>query len=314
MGEPVRTLTITIYDHDEEPDIIENKTAGLVYQQDPDGRLTCLKSRHISKDDAQALALPVSVLAGVSPLETKGRNRELLELLDHAAIQKEGAVSEQDFERAARWRDYADAVSQLLLIQSVHSDLPTLRPYSGEDPTFHVEHHDIKNVGPRWSILGPGGPLATSRTYHQARYLLDLLTGNQDAVATVYGRQWLAFLTLVQEIVQEEMKHKSLSDLTLSAAAELGEFCEEALIAQRVFGQGHRKAGRDGPQGEAVDVLICALALFFATKGTSDILLSKATTKLDKWQGQQRLALAQPLDPSSQQPASKSENKGKPAI
>jgi hypothetical protein len=93
-----------------------------------------------------------------------------------------------------------------------------------------------------------------------------------------------------------------MSDIVLSAAEEFGEFCRELKIEESIFGNSHKEAGDDGTVGESVDMVIMALALYYARHAkvtgcpppgldqwsipTKEIL-DRMTVKLDKWENNQ---------------------------
>lgn len=88
----------------------------------------------------------------------------------------------------------------------------------------------------------------------------------------------------VRELVGRELKHKTIFQLLASASEELGELSRELLIEDKVFGNTYKR-GDEGSKAEAIDLAICALALYFGRDGSGEQDL--ATTlhkKLDKWQ------------------------------
>lgn len=96
-------------------------------------------------------------------------------------------------------------------------------------------------------------------------------------------------LLRIQDITANDMRRKSIQDLFLSAAEELGEVAKEMAIEQRVYGHEDERLG-EGVSGESVDLFICALALYFASGGSVEKLVAYATVKLDKWERAQREA------------------------
>ena len=79
------------------------------------------------------------------------------------------------------------------------------------------------------------------------------------------------------------MQHKSIFELLASATEELGEFSRELKIEAGTYGNGHKKPD-EGTISEAVDMAICALALFYAQGGTNEQLYILMNKKLDKWE------------------------------
>lgn len=95
-------------------------------------------------------------------------------------------------------------------------------------------------------------------------------------------------LQYVNELAQIDLANKSISDMVLSALEELGEFSREVKIEDGIFGNQHKQPGKDGSVGEAVDVIIMALALYFARGGKAEDLQEGIQRKLDKWRKNQK--------------------------
>lgn len=91
----------------------------------------------------------------------------------------------------------------------------------------------------------------------------------------------------------ERVKTLSLKELKtpierfVKLSEECGELAQEILIACNASGSQHKKAGDDGIKGEAVDVMLVALSIFFKHDGSiselSD-LINKKCAKWEKWQ------------------------------
>lgn len=99
-------------------------------------------------------------------------------------------------------------------------------------------------------------------------------------------------LERTRQLTERDLEHKSMSEIVLSAAEEFGEFARELKIEEGVFGNSHKDAGEDGSVGEAVDMIIMALALYYArySKVTGNPaslatpqLPAKMMAKLNKW-------------------------------
>jgi predicted ATPase len=90
-------------------------------------------------------------------------------------------------------------------------------------------------------------------------------------------------LLQLQDLVRVDQQHRSIFELLASAVEELGELSRELLIEERAFASAHKK-GDEGTPAEAVDLTICALALYFARGGTVVQLPELIQHKLDKWQ------------------------------
>lgn len=75
---------------------------------------------------------------------------------------------------------------------------------------------------------------------------------------------------------------RSLIALGLKTAEETGELAEEILIKS---GESPNKSpGVDGVRGEAVDVMLMAVSVFFKDGGTMDDLIQWSWKKMDKWE------------------------------
>lgn len=83
------------------------------------------------------------------------------------------------------------------------------------------------------------------------------------------------------------MERKTIFELFASAAEELGEIANEMTVEEGTYGHDHKKP-KEGVKGEAVDLFICALALFYARGGTTDELIVYAHQKMDKWEASQK--------------------------
>ncbi len=98
----------------------------------------------------------------------------------------------------------------------------------------------------------------------------------------------IAFLKRTQEITAVDVEQgKNVWHMIASTNSELGEFGDELLIEEGVPGHGHKEVD-EGTQGEAVDVVICALALYFIRGGTVENLIAYGNKKLTKWAESQK--------------------------
>jgi len=83
----------------------------------------------------------------------------------------------------------------------------------------------------------------------------------------------------------EEISHReprSLLALGLKTAEETGELAEEILIE---CGESlHKSPGKDGVPGEAVDVMLMAVSVFFKAGHSMEELVEWANKKMDKWE------------------------------
>lgn len=96
-------------------------------------------------------------------------------------------------------------------------------------------------------------------------------------------------LEFVEELTKIDMSNKSIFELFTATAEELGELAREIAIKEHSFGNTYKKQD-EGPKGESVDLAICALAVFFAYKGTTEEFCKTAVKKLKKWQKNQKNA------------------------
>jgi len=97
----------------------------------------------------------------------------------------------------------------------------------------------------------------------------------------------IKFMERVQRATFKDMEHKTIFELFASAAEELGEIANEMTIEEHTYGHDNKQV-KEGVKGESVDLMICALALFFARGGTIDGLIAYGNKKLDKWEASQK--------------------------
>lgn len=89
-------------------------------------------------------------------------------------------------------------------------------------------------------------------------------------------------LQLIKELSLSEPKSRHQMFIKLSE--ECGELAQEILIEDNASGFQHKVRGSDGINGEAVDVIIVALSLFFNNGGTIEELSATINKKCQKWQ------------------------------
>jgi hypothetical protein len=95
----------------------------------------------------------------------------------------------------------------------------------------------------------------------------------------------------IKEATTEELKKKTIWEIFASAAEELGEVSQELSIEEESWGNGNKKV-KEGSQVESVDLVICAMSLFFARGGTIEKLVDIGNKKMDKWVYSQQVAIA----------------------
>jgi NTP pyrophosphatase (non-canonical NTP hydrolase) len=89
-------------------------------------------------------------------------------------------------------------------------------------------------------------------------------------------------LELIKNLSLSESKN--ISQRFLKLQEECGELAEEILIEQKASGVQYKKAGPDGIAGEAIDVLLVALSIYFCTGGSLADLNTLVHKKSLKWQ------------------------------
>ena len=91
---------------------------------------------------------------------------------------------------------------------------------------------------------------------------------------------------LIRHLTNIDMAHKSVFELLASTAEELGELARELSIEEASYGNTYKK-GDEGTKAEAIDLAICAIAMFYARGGTLEEFAETATKKLAKWANNQ---------------------------
>lgn len=92
-------------------------------------------------------------------------------------------------------------------------------------------------------------------------------------------------LELIRRLSRSETKTQYERFLKLSE--ECGELAQEILIRGQASGFHHKSAGSDGITGEAVDVVLVALSIFYHQGGTPEELYAISAKKCQKWQESQ---------------------------
>lgn len=87
-------------------------------------------------------------------------------------------------------------------------------------------------------------------------------------------------LELMEKLSRIESKDQNQRFIKL--AEECGELAQEILIESKVIK--NKSAGVDGINGEAVDVIIVALSIFYKNGGTTEELSRIFEKKCQKWQ------------------------------
>ncbi len=92
---------------------------------------------------------------------------------------------------------------------------------------------------------------------------------------------------LIQHLSLREPK--TLLQRFAKLVEESGELAQEILIEQNASGFQHKQRGDDGIAGEAVDVLLVCLSIFFKNGGDMQELEHHVTRKCHKWQTWQKV-------------------------
>ena len=93
----------------------------------------------------------------------------------------------------------------------------------------------------------------------------------------------------IKQLTNIDLKNKSIFELLASTAEEFGELSRELKIENKTFGNDH-KVGDEGSKIEAVDLLICAAAIYFGVGGSIQELPDILDKKLLKWANAQKAA------------------------
>lgn len=90
---------------------------------------------------------------------------------------------------------------------------------------------------------------------------------------------------LLEEIAKITLQDdKSLLERMVKLQEEAGELAQEVLIESKTVGSRHKSKGIDGIQGEAIDVVLVALSIYFQDSGTIEFLKKLLKEKCEKWQ------------------------------
>jgi hypothetical protein len=96
-----------------------------------------------------------------------------------------------------------------------------------------------------------------------------------------HQEQLHGFVVRTSEITQKDLAKNHSEDLLLRhTVEELGEYAAAKTVEQGI----KNKTLKEDSKTEAVDLIICALSLFFANKGTVDELYRIGFEKLSKWE------------------------------
>ena len=90
-------------------------------------------------------------------------------------------------------------------------------------------------------------------------------------------------LERLKTLAEIDCKHKTIFEAFASLGSEVGELGQELLTEEGSFGNTHREVD-EGSQIESVDVMICAMHIYFASGGTIENLHTIMGKKLTKWE------------------------------
>lgn len=93
------------------------------------------------------------------------------------------------------------------------------------------------------------------------------------------------FIEIVRDLSERESKTQS--ERLMKLMEEAGELAVEVGIHQKISGFKHKKPGKDGIKGEAIDVMLVALSIFFKEGGSLDDLSSLTLKKCERWRTHQ---------------------------
>jgi len=89
-------------------------------------------------------------------------------------------------------------------------------------------------------------------------------------------------LELIRNLSLKEPK--TLLERFAKLSEECGELATELLIEMKASGSRHKKPGEDGIVGEAIDVMLVAISIYFCAGGSMENLALLAHQKCNKWQ------------------------------
>lgn len=126
--------------------------------------------------------------------------------------------------------------------------------------------------------------------YRHKQAIKTISDPKQAAEPQVFGEQTLDEAASLDEVVlniksltEIDLEHKSVFELLASMGEEVGEFSRELKIEERTYGNTYKKHGDESSRDEAVNMIVCALSLYFARNGSIGELSIMINKKLDKW-------------------------------
>ena len=98
----------------------------------------------------------------------------------------------------------------------------------------------------------------------------------------------------VRDLTLLDLDKKSINQLFLKAVEELGEFAEALQIEEKVYGNTYKQP-KEGTLGEAADLAIMGMCLFYARGGNHAELIDIMNQKLNKWEKKNRETFNHPV-------------------
>ena len=95
----------------------------------------------------------------------------------------------------------------------------------------------------------------------------------------------MTFLETVRDLALKEPKTQT--ERLIKLMEETGELAVEIGIRQKLSGFKDKEEGKDGVQGEAVDIILVALSIFFKDGGSVNDFIALALKKSARWQAHQ---------------------------
>ena len=95
----------------------------------------------------------------------------------------------------------------------------------------------------------------------------------------------------IEDLTKLQMTEEDAYKILAHMMEEVGEFCEAMCIEDGGVGKDYKEPPEESSTEEAVDIVVCALSLFYARGGTKEQFLSVIEKKLGKWEKNQAKSL-----------------------
>lgn len=83
--------------------------------------------------------------------------------------------------------------------------------------------------------------------------------------------------------VLTERDKKNMVEMSLKLCEEAGELAQAVLSSENVAGCGYKRLTSEEVKEEAIDVITCALSVYFRAGGSGSEFLETILQKFDKW-------------------------------